>query len=106
MRTRLFGFTLSPCDLVTLSFLLHLLSCSPVQAHPIGQKQHDRTIAVRLSADGVVVDYRLEVGEFTLVFEDLPAIDDKVELSKLSKPDDFYEAFTRGYAPILADNLI
>ena len=33
------------------------------------------------------------------------ALDDKIDLTKLSKPQEFYEAFARLHAPILADNL-
>jgi ABC-type nickel/cobalt efflux system permease component RcnA len=53
----------------------------------------------------VLVNYRLEVDEFTVVFDDLPALGDKIELSKFSKPQEYYEAFTTRYAPILAGNL-
>src|SRR5438105_2607954 len=99
-------FTLSPCHLVTLSVPLIFLFTSLSGAHPVARRQHDRTIVVRVTADAIVVDYRLEVDEFTAVFEDLPAIDDKLNLSKLANSDEFYEAFSRGYAPILADNLL
>src|SRR5262249_53896352 len=44
--------------------------------------------------------------EWTVVFVDLPAVSDKVDLAKLTQPREFYEAFTRCYAPILADNLV
>src|SRR5581483_8417143 len=54
----------------------------------------------------VVVDYRLEVDEWTVVRQDLPAVIDPAELGKLERPSDYYEAFTRYYAPILADNLL
>ena len=47
----------------------------------------------------------LEVDEWTVVYVDLPALDDKVDLSKLKKPVEFYDAFTRCYGPILANNL-
>jgi len=83
-----------------------------VDAHPVPRRAHDRTIAVRLAADAdnsriiVNVAYRLEIDEFTVVFDDLPALGDKVELSKLRAPDEFYDAFTRCYAPILAANLL
>jgi ABC-type nickel/cobalt efflux system permease component RcnA len=83
-----------------------------IQAHPVPQKNHDRTIGVRLTTDGksgaimVLVNYRLEVDPFTVVYDDLPAVIDKAELSKLSKPKEFYEAFTRCYAPILATRLV
>jgi ABC-type nickel/cobalt efflux system permease component RcnA len=84
---------------------------SPCFAHPVPRRSHDRTIVVRLSQDQdgaiqVRIDYRLEVDEFTVVFDDLPAVSDKVELSKLRQPDEFYQAYTACYSPILAANLI
>src|SRR5205807_8174527 len=89
-----------------------LFSCSSsVQDHPVLRRAHDRTIVVSLHPDEaageifVKVAYRLEIDEFTVVFDDLPALGDKVGLSKLRTPDDFYRAFTEAYAPILAGNL-
>src|ERR1700690_1145685 len=82
-----------------------LLPPSFASAHPVPRKAHDRTIDIRCDANGVVVRYRLEVDELTVVSDDLPAIDDRVDLTKLKTPDQFYDAFTRGYAPILADHL-
>src|SRR5262245_62312639 len=73
-------------------------------AHPVPKRSHDRTIAVRLTPDAVEVDYRVELDEWTVVFVDLPAVSDKIDLSKLSKPTEFYEAFTRAYAPVFAGN--
>src|SRR5262245_53464204 len=86
--------------------LAAILFAPPVYAHPVPRKAHDRTIIVRLGRESVVVEYVLEVDEWTVVFQDLPAVSDQVELTKLTKPDEFYETFTRHYAPILADNLI
>jgi ABC-type nickel/cobalt efflux system permease component RcnA len=92
------------------SFVIGLSSTA--HAHPVPRRSHDRTIQVRLTADPptgqvvVVVDYRLEVDEWTVVYVDLPAFSDQVDLTRLAKPRDFYEAFTRCYAPILADNLL
>lgn len=65
---------------------------------------HDRVIVVRLRPDGVVVDYHLEVDDWTLVFVDLAAFSDKVDRGKLG-PTEAYEAFGRLYAPVLAGNL-
>jgi nickel/cobalt transporter (NicO) family protein len=76
------------------------------RAHPVPRRQHDRTILVRLSRDAVTVDYRLDIDEFTVVFVDLPAVLDSAELARLATPAEFYEAFSRNYASILADNLI
>src|SRR5437762_1530133 len=74
--------------------------------HPVPRRAHDRTIVVRLGPDKVTVDYRLEVDEFTVVYEDLPAFSDQIDLTRLSKPDEFYEAFVQCYAPVLASNLV
>jgi ABC-type nickel/cobalt efflux system permease component RcnA len=82
-----------------------VLRTSPVHAHPVPKRSHDRVIKVRLTAEAVIVDYHLEEDEWTVVFADLPAVDDKVDLDSLKQPKDFYEAFTRVYGPILADNL-
>lgn len=85
--------------------LVSLFTASVLFAHPVPRNSHDRTITVRLTRDSVIVDYRLEVAEYTVVFVDLPAVSDKVDLDTLKKPKDFYDAFMRIYAPILADNL-
>ncbi len=77
-----------------------------LHAHPVPKRSHDRVIVVRLTPNEVVVNYDLEVDDWTIVFVDLPAVSDKVDLTKLSKPPDFYKAFGQAYAPILADNLI
>ena len=79
---------------------------SETNAHPVPRRQHDRTILVRLSQDAVTVDYRLDVDEFTVVFVDLPAVLESAELARLATPAEFYEAFSRHYTSILADNLI
>jgi nickel/cobalt exporter len=89
--------------------VLSLAAChatlSSLEAHPVPRRAHDRTISVRLTANAVVVDYRLDVDDWTVVFIDLPAVSDQVDLAKLTKPREFYESFTRCYAPLLADNL-
>jgi hypothetical protein len=77
-----------------------------LQAHPIPRSNHDRTVRLRLTREAVVVEYQLEVDPYTVVFEDLPAVLSQEELARLSKPEEFYTAFTRSYAPILADNLL
>src|SRR5262245_15003488 len=101
-------FTLSPRPPVTPSLLALalLFANTPAHAHPVPRRQHDRTIVVKLTPKAVLVEYRLEVDEFTVVFDDLPAAASSEDLAKLSKPVDFYDAFTRYYAPILADNLL
>jgi ABC-type nickel/cobalt efflux system permease component RcnA len=74
--------------------------------HPVPRRAHDRTIVVRLAPDKVIVDYRLEVDELTVVYEDLPAFSDQIDLTRFTKPEEFYEAFTQCYAPVLAGNLV
>ena len=74
-------------------------------AHPVPRRAHDRTIVVKLAPDRVTVEYRLEVDEFTVVYDDLPAVSDQIDLTRLAKPDEFYDLFTRSYAPVLAGNL-
>jgi ABC-type nickel/cobalt efflux system permease component RcnA len=75
-------------------------------SHPVPQKAHDRTIVIHLTEDRAIVNYRLEVNEFTVVYDDLPAFGDQIDLTKLTKPADFYNAFLSCYAPILAGNLL
>jgi ABC-type nickel/cobalt efflux system permease component RcnA len=92
--------------------LIILIAADPGQAHPVPRRNHDRTITVRLSVDPaagqvrVIVDYRLEVDPFTVVFDDLPALGDRVNLKKLRTPQEFYETYLASYAPILAANLV
>src|SRR5262249_9791672 len=98
-------FTLSPCHLVTLSCLALVSLAVEASAHPVPRLSHDRVITIHLAPDAVRVDYHLELDEFTAVYNDLPAVLDKAELNKLSGRE-FYDAFTRAYAPLLADNLL
>jgi ABC-type nickel/cobalt efflux system permease component RcnA len=80
-------------------------------AHPVPRRNHDRTIVVRLGADpesgqlAIWVHYRLEVDEYTALYEDLLGLGQKIDLSKLTSPRAFYELYTQTYAPILAANL-
>src|SRR5262249_46332102 len=88
-----------------------LLAAAPVaQAHPVPRESHDRTIVVRLGRDVgqivVVVDYRLEVDEWTVIYQDMEPFRDEVPLARYQgKRDAFYAEFTRLYAPVLAANL-
>jgi ABC-type nickel/cobalt efflux system permease component RcnA len=97
------SFSLSP--LVSLALLAAAWCAGPAQAHPVPKKSHDRLITVHLTPEGVRVEYHLEADAWTVVYVDLPAVDDQVDLTKLSQPKDFYESYTRVYAPILANNL-
>jgi nickel/cobalt exporter len=72
-------------------------------AHPVPKKIHDRVITVRLAADSVTVAYHLELDELT-AFEELSAVAEQADLAKVTR-DNFYDTFTRLYAPVLAGNL-
>ncbi len=94
-----------------LSLLAILGASSLVHGHPVPKRAHDRTIEVRLlpgpSKDQILIQvhYRLEVDEFTVVFDDLPALGDKIDLKNLREPREFFDAYVANYGPILADNL-
>src|SRR5712692_4898573 len=96
----------SPVLLVSALLAGPLPSARAGPAHPVPRRAHDRTIVVKLAPDRVTVEYRLEVDEFTVVYDDLPAVSDQIDLTRLTKPDEFYDLFTRSYAPVLAANLI
>jgi ABC-type nickel/cobalt efflux system permease component RcnA len=89
-----------------LGTLLVLIASGPVRAHPVPRRNHDRTVVVRLTAQAVIVDYRLDADEFTVVYDDLPAVISKAELARLSTPREFYDAFMKAYAPVLTANLV
>ncbi len=73
-------------------------------AHPVGERSYDRTIVVRLTADAALVAYELEVNTAT-VGQDLADLGDEIDLSKCRQPRDFYDAFVRYHAPVLAARL-
>ena len=82
-------------------------------AHPVPRGSHDRTIVVQLTPSVlkneivVAVRYRLEVDELTVALEDMIPFRDQVQRDR-SKNNalDFYDEFTRIYAPIIAANLL
>ena len=88
-----------------------LSGAANAHSHPVPKRAHDRSISVRVlpgtTKDRVLIQvrYRLEVDEFTVVFDDLPALGDKIDLKSLREPQQFYDAYVANYAPILADNL-
>lgn len=81
-------------------------------AHPVPRSNHDRTVLVQLAAPGdqqlaVVVHYRLEVDELTVLLEDMVPFYESVNPADYQKRrDDFYRAYMRCYAPILASHLL
>jgi ABC-type nickel/cobalt efflux system permease component RcnA len=62
---------------------------------------HDRYLVVRLTAEKVIVDYRLELDE-TRAARDLPA----EEIKKIADAKQFYRGFIDFFAPVLANNLV
>src|SRR5262249_53779190 len=82
----------------------------PCFAHPVPRRSHDRTITVSVGArdEGQVsvrVNYRLEVDEFTALYEDLLGLGQSIDLSKLTSAGGFHGLYAKTYAPILAGNL-
>src|SRR6266404_6049670 len=95
--------------ILSLSAILGGAASAP--GHPVPKRAHDRTIELRIipgaKKDHVLIQarYRLEVDEFTVVFDDLPALGDKINLKSLREPREFYDAYVANYGPILAENL-
>jgi ABC-type nickel/cobalt efflux system permease component RcnA len=75
------------------------------RSHPVPRRQYDRTIVARLTATALIVDYRLDLDEYTAIMIDLPAVLDKAELAELSTPQQFYDAFARAYSTRVGDGL-
>src|SRR5262249_55629577 len=69
-------------------------------AHPVPKDNHDRTLVVRLTPAGLIVDYRLELDEYRAA-RDLP----RSELEGVDSRKDFHAAFRRYHADVLANNL-
>jgi nickel/cobalt exporter len=109
--TELPNASLPPCLLVSLSVFLCLFPSS-ADAHPVLKSNHDRTIAVRFrpgkEANEIVVrvDYRLEVDPATVILEDMRPFQDEIAITRFPNHLDYFNEFTRLYAPILADRLI
>jgi ABC-type nickel/cobalt efflux system permease component RcnA len=87
------------------SALALTLPTSSAFAHPVPRRCHDRTIIVRLTAAAAVVHYRLDVDYLTIIYDDLPAFGDEIDLPKLTTKEAVHEAFLRCYAPVLAQRL-
>lgn len=107
------GMTWTAILRIAVSCGVFCLLVSVARAHPLSTDDaHDRIIVVRLQkADTpnrirVRVEYRLEVSERTVLFNDMKPFAD--EIKHLDNRDDLfkiYAEFTRIYAPILADRL-
>src|SRR6266581_792867 len=85
-------------------FAILLIAAPLAHAHPLPNRVYDRTVVVRLSGSAVIVDYQLDLDEFTAEL-DLLALRDKTNLADLTTRESVRDAFTSGHAPILADNL-
>jgi nickel/cobalt exporter len=91
-----------------------LVLCLPWSAgHPVARDSHDRTITVRLlpgpEQDQVLVrvEYRLEVDEATVVYDDMRPFADEVNvLDYRGKALAYYGEFARLFAPIHASRLV
>ena len=82
------------------AILMLLVVGAPLSAHPVPKDNHDRTIVVRATPTGVVVEYRLEVAQ-ARAYQDLPL----EERAKLKRENDLPGAFLRHMAEVLAANL-
>src|SRR5215207_9602288 len=84
---------------------LLLLLTSPVAAHPLPNMRYDRTVAVRLTPDAVVVKYTLEVGWFTMHLDGAKFLTPE-EISKLDKTGKGFAAvYAKKIAPQIAADL-
>lgn len=72
----------------------------PAHAHPVPKDNHDRTIHVRLTPEGVLVDYTLEIDEWWAA-QELP----RDRTAGLTTRRDFYAAYAKYLGPVLADRL-
>jgi nickel/cobalt transporter (NicO) family protein len=86
----------------SLLVALCLLAAWPAYAHPIAKRAYERTVAVRITETGAVVDYQLDLDEATAEL-DLLAVRDKSDLADLRTRDDVRNAFVRAYAPVIAN---
>lgn len=89
------------CFRLMSSLCLWACAVQPSAAHPVPSDNHDRAIVVRLTAEALVVDYRLELDEFRAQ-RDLP----RSEIAKIASRKDFYTVFTNYFADVLPGNLV
>jgi ABC-type nickel/cobalt efflux system permease component RcnA len=82
---------------------LTIVATAPLAAHPISKQHHDRTILVRLTDAGILVEYTLALDQWTLAV-DLVPYSKKVDFT--GKPRQLYEAFAGIYGPLIAEGLI
>jgi ABC-type nickel/cobalt efflux system permease component RcnA len=88
-----------------------VLAAAAAQAHPVPRSSHDRTISVHVrpvkdDRFELLVKYRLEVDELTVVLEDMAPYRDEVDFKDYrKKPLEYYGRFASIYAPLLAERL-
>jgi nickel/cobalt transporter (NicO) family protein len=74
-------------------------------AHPVPSFTYDRTIRVKLTAKSIVIDYRIELNDFT-IFKDGSEIIDAAEFARLNLPRKIRDAFAKAIAPHMAERLM
>src|SRR5947209_15879648 len=77
-------------------------TAAAARAHPVPNQAHVRTVDVSLRPNELAVYYRLEVDQLTALRELL----DQDEHRGLTKPQEFYDAYLRFLAPLLADQFV
>ncbi|MFO0928862.1 MAG: hypothetical protein U0736_17885 [Gemmataceae bacterium] len=80
-----------------------MMTATTVMAHPVPRDNHDRTIVVHVSPDGVRIDYRLEVDEFRAL-RDLD--EGEVSLANVRSRAEVHAAYLRTMAPLLLNNVV
>jgi ABC-type nickel/cobalt efflux system permease component RcnA len=84
---------------------LLLAAASAAAAHPLPTNRYDRTVAVRLSPQGVRVNYSLDVSLLTLHLEQ-NSLFTAEEIAKLDKtPTGYAKAIAAKLGPLVADRL-
>lgn len=87
-----------------LAALVFILCTATAYSHPVPRQEHERTVVVHLTPDGLKVDYQLAVDGWT-VFRDLASMVSADEREKLGSERECYDAYLRSCAPIIADKL-
>ncbi len=80
-----------------------LVSPAVAWAHPLFRQHHDRTVLVRLTETGVVVEYTLALDHWTLLSDLVPFRD---EIDPAQGPKHLYREFARLYGPRVAEGLL
>jgi ABC-type nickel/cobalt efflux system permease component RcnA len=96
------------CNFLSLLCLLHV-SAAPAVAHPLLNRFYERTVDVRLSTDAtdrvvVEVHYQLELTQFAALRDASILLEQRKEEAP-GNAKEYYEAFSRLHAPLLADRI-